>query len=158
MDLAPLLYVIRVVERSLLLLFCRLLLMISTIFTVSTIPTIYSVDLSIVLLLLPRKPLVMWFKEPGSSLNGDVSDCKQIEHRFRLFRGDLLHGLDITDSIVEGIDDLYILDVRVSIPGVAEIFHVVPDAFIKLMFNGLQSFYCRQTLICALKFADEYGT
>jgi hypothetical protein len=85
MDLAPLLYVIRVVERSLLLLFCRLLLTISTIFTVSTIPTIYSVDLSIVMLLLPRKPLVMWFKEPGSSLNGDVSDCKQIEHHFRLF-------------------------------------------------------------------------
>jgi hypothetical protein len=49
MDLAPLLYIIRVLERSLLLLLSGLLLAVSTI---SPIPTIYSINLSIILLLL----------------------------------------------------------------------------------------------------------
>jgi hypothetical protein len=52
MDLAPLLCIIRVMKRHLLLLLCELLLVIFVISIVSTIPTICSVDLPIVLLLL----------------------------------------------------------------------------------------------------------
>jgi hypothetical protein len=76
----------------------------------------------------------------GSGLKGlnvDVSNCKQIGHRFRLFHGDLLHGIDVTDSITEGIDDFDVMDVRDSILGVAEMFHVVPETFIMLLLDGL---------------------
>jgi hypothetical protein len=52
MDLVPLLCIIRVMKRRLLLLLCELLLVIFVISIVSTIPTICSVDLPIVLLLL----------------------------------------------------------------------------------------------------------
>jgi hypothetical protein len=52
MDLVPLLCIIRVMKRHLLLLLCELLLVIFVISIVSTIPTICSVDLPIVLLLL----------------------------------------------------------------------------------------------------------
>jgi hypothetical protein len=51
MDFTPLLSISRAMERPLLLLIYGLLL---TIFVVSAIPTICSVDLPIVLLLLPR--------------------------------------------------------------------------------------------------------
>jgi hypothetical protein len=56
-DPLPLLYVSGVTERPLLLLLHRLLLVISMIFVVSTILVIGSIDLSIVLLLLPWWPL-----------------------------------------------------------------------------------------------------
>jgi hypothetical protein len=59
MDLTPLLYVSRSMERPLFLLFGRLLL---------SIPTIYCIDLPIFLLFLLQRPLVMWIKEPGSGL------------------------------------------------------------------------------------------
>jgi hypothetical protein len=68
-----------VTERPLLLLLHRLLLVISVIFVVSTILVIGSIDLPIVLLLLPWWPLVSRFKEPSSglgSLNADINNCK----------------------------------------------------------------------------------
>jgi hypothetical protein len=55
MDLAPLLCIIRATERPLLLLLCGLLLVISVVFM---IPTILSVDHTIILLLLSWLPLV----------------------------------------------------------------------------------------------------
>jgi hypothetical protein len=58
MDLTPLLYIIRVIDQPLLLLLRGLLLAISMIFAVSTIPVIGSIDLPIILLLLPWWPLV----------------------------------------------------------------------------------------------------
>jgi hypothetical protein len=51
---------------------------------------------------------------------------------------------------MEIIDDLDVLDVRDSVCDIAEIFHVVLEAFIMLLLDGLQGFCCRQTLIHAL--------
>jgi hypothetical protein len=59
---------------------------------------------------------------------------------------------------VEGVDDLDVLDVRDSIPGVAEIFHVVSEALIMLLPNGLESLSSRRTLVCVLEVLDEHDT
>jgi hypothetical protein len=66
-------------RTPLFLLLCGLLLVISTITMISMTPVIGSVDLPIVLLLLPCWPLVSCFKEVSSGLrclNTDVSNCK----------------------------------------------------------------------------------
>jgi hypothetical protein len=124
MDLAPLFCVSRVREWSLLLHIRGLLLVIPMISVISAIPTIFPiscVDLTIVLLLL-RGPLAPWFKEPCLGLKGlnayVVSDCKQIGHHSGLIHGDLLNSLDITNLIVEGINDIDVLDVQDSVPGI----------------------------------------
>jgi hypothetical protein len=54
-----------------------------------------------------------------------------------LLHDDLLHSLNVTDFIAEGVDDLNVLDVRDSIPGIAEMFYVVPEALIILLSDGL---------------------
>jgi hypothetical protein len=54
-----------------------------------------------------------------------------------LLHGDLHRSFDIADLVVEGIDNLGILDLRDSIPNIAETFHVVPKTFILLVPNGL---------------------
>jgi hypothetical protein len=139
MDLTPLLCIIRVMEQLLLLL-CGLPLRMSAIFVASTIPMICSIDLSIILLFLSWWALVMWFKELDSGLGGlnaNVNNYKHISHHFRLFHGNLFHGLDITDSIAEGIDDFNVQDVWDSVPGIAETFHIVSEAFIMLLLDGL---------------------
>jgi hypothetical protein len=59
---------------------------------------------------------------------------------------------------MEGIDDLDVLDVRDSVPGVAKIFHVVLDAFIMLLLDGLQDLNCRWTLVHTLKVSNEHDT
>jgi hypothetical protein len=59
---------------------------------------------------------------------------------------------------VKGIDDLDILDVWDSVPGVVEMFHVVLEAFIMLLLDGLEGFRSIWTLICILKVPDEHGT
>jgi hypothetical protein len=65
---------------------------------------------------------------------------------------------DVTDPVTEGIDDLDVLYVWDSIPGIAEIFHVIPEAFIMLLLDGVQSFNGGWMLICALEVVDEDGT
>jgi hypothetical protein len=59
---------------------------------------------------------------------------------------------------VEGVDYLDVLDVRDSIPNIAEMFHVVLEAFIMLLPNGLESLNSRWMLIRALEILDEHGT
>jgi hypothetical protein len=86
------------------------------IFTVSTILAISSiscVDFLIILLLL-YGPLATRLKKLSlgfGSLNAYVSECEKIGHHSRLLYGDLLHSLDVADSIVEGIDELDVLDI-----------------------------------------------
>jgi hypothetical protein len=58
-------------------------------------------------------------------------------HNFWLLHGDLLDSLDVSDHVIEGIDDFDVLDVWYSILGVAEMFHVVLDAFIMLLLDNL---------------------
>jgi hypothetical protein len=66
-----------------------------------------------------------------------IGDCEQIDYRLGLLFGDLLHSLDITDPVVEGIDDLDILDVRDNVPSMAKMFYVVLETFIMLLPVGL---------------------
>jgi hypothetical protein len=54
-----------------------------------------------------------------------------------LLHGSLLHSLDVSDSVVKDVDDLDILDIWDSVPGIAERIHVVPKALIMLLPDGL---------------------
>jgi hypothetical protein len=38
---------------------------------------------------------------------------------------------------VKGIDDFDVLDIRDSVPSIAETFHIVSETFIMLLFDGL---------------------
>jgi hypothetical protein len=53
------------------------------------------------------------------------------------FHGDLLHSLDVADPITEDIDDLDVLNIRDSVPDIAEIFHIVSETLIMLLPDGL---------------------
>jgi hypothetical protein len=153
MDLAPLLCVIRATERPLLLLIRGLLLVVFAISTTSVIPTISPVscvDFSVVLLLL-QGSLAMRLKKssPGfGSLNTCVCNCKHIDHCLGLLHGNVLHSLDRVPSVA-GIT---------SVPGVVEIFHVVPKDLIILLLDGSQSLSSRWVLVRALEVLNEHGT
>jgi hypothetical protein len=101
---------------------------VSVVSTTIVISSVSHIDFPVVLLLLCG-PLATRFKTSSpcfGSLDACVHDCEQIGHRLRLLHGDLLERLDIADSITEGVDDLDILNIWDSVPGVAEIFHIVP--------------------------------
>jgi hypothetical protein len=123
MDLAQLLYIVRATKRHFLFLIRGLLLVIPTIFTVSAIfaiSLVSHVEFLIILLLL-RGPLAAGLKKVSlgfRNLNAHVSDCEQIDHRSGLLYGDLLHSLDVTDSVAEGIDDLDVLDIWDGVSGI----------------------------------------
>jgi hypothetical protein len=87
-----------------------------------------------------------------------ISDCEQIDYRIRPLHGNLLNSFDIDYPIVEGIDDLDVLDIRDSIPGITEIFYVVLETLIMLLPDGLQGLCCRWMLIRAPKNPNEHGT
>jgi hypothetical protein len=59
---------------------------------------------------------------------------------------------------MESVDDPDVLDIRDSIPGVVEMSHVVLEALIMLLSDGLQSLSSRWMLIQALEVSDEHGT
>jgi hypothetical protein len=87
--------------------------MVSVILAISSIS---HVDFWVVLVLL-HGPLAMRLNKssPGfGSLDACVHDYEQIDHHLGLHHGDLLHGLDVTDSITEGVDDLDVLDIRIA--------------------------------------------
>jgi hypothetical protein len=92
------------------------------------------------------------------SLDAYICNYKYIGHHFWLLHGYLLHNLDITDPVTEGVDDLNVLDVRDSIPGIADMFHVVLKTLIRLLLDGFEGFYSRWTLVRALKVSNEHGT
>jgi hypothetical protein len=134
----------------------RFLGTVSMIYTVFMISLVSCVDFPIVLLLL-HGPLAMGLKKSSlglTSLNAYVGNCEQIGHRPGLLHGDLLHSFDIVDPIPEDIDDLDVLDVRDSVPGIAETFYVVPKTLIILLLDGLQGLSSRWMLVCTLKVPD----
>jgi hypothetical protein len=99
------------------------------------------VDFPVILILL-HGPLAMRLKKSSlglGSLNACVSDREQIGNCLRPLHGDLLHSLDVADSVVKGIDDLDVLHIQNNISGIAEMFHVVSEALIMLLPHGLQS-------------------
>jgi hypothetical protein len=118
---------------------------VSTVSMILVISSVSRVDF-LVILLLPCRPLATRLKmsSPGfEGLNAYVSDYEQIDHHFGLLHGDLLHSLDVVDSAVEGIADLDVLDIRDSIPSIAETFHIVLKALSMLLLDGLQSLSSR---------------
>jgi hypothetical protein len=138
MDLTPLLCIIRSTNRPLLLLIQRLLLAVSVVSAILAISMVSRVDVPIVLL-LHHVPLATRLNKLSScfrNLNACVNDCEQIDKCLELLHGDLLHSLDVADSITEGVDDLDVLDIRDSIPGIAKMFHVVLEALIMLLLDG----------------------
>jgi hypothetical protein len=52
---------------------------------------------------------------------------------------------------MESIDGLNVLDVRGGIPGVAEMFHVISEVSLMVLFDSLQGFSSCRMLICALQ-------
>jgi hypothetical protein len=151
MNLAPLLCVVRVTERHLLLLIRGLLVVVSTVSVISTIlaiSSVYHVYFPIVLLLL-RRPLAMRLKKLSlsfRSLDACVRECEQIAHHPGLLHSNLLHSLDVADSVTEGVNDLDVLDIWDSIPNIAETFY------------SLESISSIWMLICALEVSDEHDT
>jgi hypothetical protein len=123
-----------VTERHLLLLLRGLLLAVSMVSVVSVILAISSVsrvDFPIVLLLL-HGPLATRLKKLSlgfGNLDACVSHREQIVLRLGLLHGDLLHGIDVVDSVTKDVDDLNVLDVWGSI---AEPFYVILEALIML--------------------------
>jgi hypothetical protein len=121
-------------ERPLLLLIRGLLTTVATIFTISLVRC---VDLPIFLLL--RGPLATGLKEssPGlGSLYAYVCYREQIDHSLGILHGDLFHSLEIVDPVTEGVDDLDVLHVRDDVPGIAEMFHIIPETLIMLLPDG----------------------
>jgi hypothetical protein len=92
------------------------------------------------------------------SLYTYISDCEQISHHLGFLHGYLFHSLDITDTIVEGVDDPNVLDVQDGISGIAETLDVVTETLIMLLLDGLEGLSSRWTLVCALEVLDEHGT
>jgi hypothetical protein len=58
---------------------------------------------------------------------------------------------------MESIDDPDVQDARDGIPDITKMFHVVLEALIMLLLDGLQSLISRWTLICTMEVPDEYG-
>jgi hypothetical protein len=52
---------------------------------------------------------------------------------------------------MEGIDDFDVLDVRDSVSGIAETFHVISEAFIIFLLDSLQGLSCGRTLVRTLE-------
>jgi hypothetical protein len=159
MDHTPLLGIIGTLERPLILLLRGVLTVISVISSILAVSPVSSVDLSIIL--HPWGSLASWLQKssPGfRSLYAHIGDCEQITHCLGIFHGGLWHSLDITDSVMKSIDDLDVLDIRASVSGIAEMFHVVLETFIVLLPDGLQGLCCVRTLICALNVSNEHGT
>jgi hypothetical protein len=87
-----------------------------------------------------------------------IGDREQISHHLGLLHSYLLHSLDITDAIAEGVDDLNVLDVRDGVPSIAETLDIVTETLIMLLLDGFDGLSSRWTLVCALEVPDEHGT
>jgi hypothetical protein len=59
---------------------------------------------------------------------------------------------------MEGIDDLDVLDIQDSISSIAEMFHVVLEAFIMHLLDGIHGLCSGWTLVCTLEVPNEHGT
>jgi hypothetical protein len=92
------------------------------------------------------------------SLYAYIGDREQISHCFGLFHGYLFHSFNIIDAIMEGVNDLNVLDVRDAISDIAETLDIIVETLIMLLLEGLEGLSIRRTLIGALKVPNEHGT
>jgi hypothetical protein len=96
---------------------------------------------------------------PGfRSLYAYIGDHEQINYRFGLLHGYLFHSFNIADAIMEGVNDLDILNVRDAIFGIAEMLDIITETLIMLLLDGLEGLNSRRMLIGALEVPDEHGT
>jgi hypothetical protein len=58
--------------------------------------------------------------------------------------------LILLTPITESINDFDVIDVRDSVPDIAETIHMIPEALIMLLFDGLHGFSSERTLVCVL--------
>jgi hypothetical protein len=59
---------------------------------------------------------------------------------------------------MEGVNNLDVLDVRDVISGIVEMFDIITETLIMLLFDGLEDLDGRWMLIGVLKVLDEHGT
>jgi hypothetical protein len=60
--------------------------------------------------------------------------------------------------VVEGVDDLNVLDVWDSVAGIAEMLDVVSETLIVLLLDGLEGLSSGWMLVCAIEVSNEHGT
>jgi hypothetical protein len=92
------------------------------------------------------------------SLYAYIGDYEQISHYFGLLHGYLFHSFDIANAIMEGVDDLDVLDVQDAISDIVETLDIITETLIMLLLDGLEGLSSRGMLIVALKVLDEHGT
>jgi hypothetical protein len=76
-----------------------------------------------------------------------IDNCEQIGHRFGLLHCYLFHSFEIADVIMEGINNLDVLDVRDVVSGIAETLDIIIETLIVLLLDGLEGLIGRWTLI-----------
>jgi hypothetical protein len=59
---------------------------------------------------------------------------------------------------MEGVDDLNILDVGDSVPGIAETFNIIAETLIMYLLDSLEGLSSIWTLVRALKVSNKHGT
>jgi hypothetical protein len=96
---------------------------------------------------------------PGfGSFYAYISDREQIVHHFELLHCYLFHSFKIADAIMEGVNNLDVLNIQDVISGIAETLDIIMETLIMLLLDGLEGLGGRWTLIGALKVPDEHGT
>jgi hypothetical protein len=96
---------------------------------------------------------------PGfGSFYAYIGNHEQIDHRFGLLHCYLLYSFEIADAIMEGVNNLDVLDVQDVVSGIAKMFDIITETLVMLLLNGLEGLSGRWMLIGALKVLDEHGT
>jgi hypothetical protein len=85
-----------------------------------------------------------------------ISNREQIGHRFGLLHCYLFYNFEITDAIMEGVNN--VLDVRDAVSGIAEMLDIITETLIVLLLDGLDGLGGKWTLIGAIEVPDEHGT
>jgi hypothetical protein len=58
---------------------------------------------------------------------------------------------------MEGVDDLNVLDVEDSVPGITETFDIIAKTLVMSLLDSLEGLSSRCTLIHALKVSNKHG-
>jgi hypothetical protein len=57
-----------------------------------------------------------------------IGNREQIGHHFGLLHRYLFHGFEIADTILEGVNNLDVLDVRDAVSSIVETFDIITDS------------------------------
>jgi hypothetical protein len=96
---------------------------------------------------------------PGfKSFYAYIGNREQIGHHFELLHCYLFHNFEITDAIMEGVNNLDVLDVRDVVSSIVETLDIITETLIMLLLDGLEGLGGRWMLTGDLEVPDEYGT